>query len=61
MKSNVEPQIWVNNTGCTFSDIEYSTNAIGLVEWYFDGGTTPLNAVGSSITVQYDNKKHECY
>jgi len=56
MKASVEPQIWVENLGCTFSDIVYSTNANGLVEWYFDGGTYPLNGVGNSITVQYSNQ-----
>ncbi|HIF14879.1 MAG TPA: PKD domain-containing protein [Bacteroidetes bacterium] len=55
MKSTVEPQIWVSNTGCTFSDIDINTNANGIVEWYFDAGSTPLNAIGTQVTVQYSN------
>ncbi len=53
MSSSVEPQIFVKNTGCTFSDIEFYTNASGIINWYFDGGATPLSAVGDSAVIQY--------
>ncbi|MBN4051539.1 PKD domain-containing protein, partial [bacterium AH-315-M05] len=53
MSSPVEPEIFVKSTGCTWSDIEFTTSATGIVLWYFDGGTTPLSATGDSVTVQY--------
>ncbi|MFH1320335.1 MAG: PKD domain-containing protein [Bacteroidota bacterium] len=53
MSSPVEPEIFVKSTGCTYSDIEYTTNATGIILWYFDGGTIPLSATGNSATVQY--------
>lgn len=53
MKSIVEPQIFVKNKSCSWSDVTYYTNASGLIQWYFDGGSIPLTAVGDSATVQY--------
>lgn len=53
MRTPVEPVINVQNTGCTYSDIVFSTTATGIVQWFFDGGTTPLQAVGNNVTVQY--------
>ncbi|MBX7182981.1 MAG: PKD domain-containing protein [Bacteroidia bacterium] len=56
MNAAVEPQIFLANTGCSWSDITYSTNATGLVNWYFDGGSLPLSAQGQSVTTQYSNQ-----
>jgi gliding motility-associated-like protein len=53
MRTPVEPVIIVQNTGCTFSDIDFSTTANGIVQWFFDGGTIPLQAFGNNVTVQY--------
>ncbi|MBL4735652.1 MAG: PKD domain-containing protein, partial [Flavobacteriales bacterium] len=53
MSSPVEPQIYVKNTGCTYSDIEFFTTANGIVTWYFDGGSTPLSVIGDSAVIQY--------
>lgn len=56
MNSNVEPNVFLTNTGCTWHDIDYSTNASGIVQWYFDGGTVPLSSFGQSTTVQYSTQ-----
>jgi len=53
MSSPVEPQIFVKNTGCTYSDIEFTTSANGIITWYFDGGSQPLSVVGDSAIIQY--------
>lgn len=53
MASQVEPQIFVKNTGCTYSDIEFATNSTGIITWYFDGGATPLSVIGDSAIIQY--------
>jgi len=56
MRSLVEPQIYVKNTGCTWSDIEFYTDATGIILWYFDGGAMPLTATGDSAIIQYSNQ-----
>jgi len=53
MRSQVETQIFVKNTGCTWSDVEFYTNASGIIVWYFDGGALPLTATGDSAVIQY--------
>lgn len=53
MKSTVEPEIFVANTGCTYSDIQYVTTANGIINWYFDGGAVPLSANGDTAITQY--------
>jgi len=53
MRSTVEPAIYVNNGGCTFSDINYTTNATGIIQWFFDGGSAPLSGNGDSVMTQY--------
>lgn len=53
MKATVEPAIYLLNTGCTYHDINYTTNATGIIQWFFDGGSTPLSAVGDSVKTQY--------
>lgn len=55
MNSPVEPQVFLKNTGCTFSDIEFSTNATGIIQWYFDGGAIPLSQIGNTVEIQYNN------
>ncbi len=55
MRSQVEPQIFVKNTGCTWSDVEFYTNASGIIVWYFDGGALPLSATGDSAVIQYSS------
>ncbi|PCH94414.1 MAG: hypothetical protein COB85_05655 [Bacteroidetes bacterium] len=55
MRSQVEPQIFVKNTGCTWSDIEFYTDASGIILWYFDGGAMPLTATGDSAIIQYSS------
>ncbi len=53
MRSTVEPAIYVKNTGCTYSKITYTTNATGIIQWFFDGGSYPLSANGDSAQTQY--------
>lgn len=53
MKATVEPAIYLQNTGCTYSDIHYTTNATGILQWFFDGGSVPLSASGDSVMTQY--------
>ncbi|MES2591176.1 MAG: PKD domain-containing protein [Bacteroidota bacterium] len=53
MMATVEPAIYVKNGGCTFSDINYKTNATGIVQWFFDGGSLPLSGSGDSAMTQY--------
>jgi gliding motility-associated-like protein len=55
MKATVEPAIYLQNTGCTFSDINYTTNATGILQWFFDGGSVPLSASGDTVMTQYTN------
>src|ERR1019366_4349876 len=38
---------------CSYSDINYTTNATGLVQWFFDGGASPLSGSGDSVMTQY--------
>jgi gliding motility-associated-like protein len=54
MNAPVEPNVFLTNTGCTWHDIDYSTNASGIIQWYFDGGSIPLSAFGQSVTTQYN-------
>ena len=53
LAANVEPDVTLGTTGCTFSDIYYSTNANGIIEWFYEGSTVPINTVGSSTQAQY--------
>lgn len=53
LAANVEPDITLGTTGCTFSDIYYSTNANGIIEWFYEGSTVPVNTVGQSTSAQY--------
>lgn len=51
--SPVEPQISVCGYGCTNAEFNFSTNAFGFVQWFFDGGTEPLIATGNNATVHF--------
>ncbi|MCB0754579.1 MAG: PKD domain-containing protein, partial [Flavobacteriales bacterium] len=53
LAANVEPDVLLESTGCTYSDIYFSTNANGIIEWFYEGTTVPQNTVGQSTTVQY--------
>ena len=53
LAANVEPNITLETTGCTFSDIYYSTNSSGIIEWFYEGSTVPVNTVGQSTLAQY--------
>lgn len=53
LAANVEPNITLGSTGCTFSDIYYSTNSNGIIEWFYEGSTVPVNTVGQSTSAQY--------
>lgn len=53
LAANVEPVVCMESYGCTFSDINFTTNSNGIVEWFFEGTTVPQNSVGQSTTVQY--------
>lgn len=55
LAANVEPNVTLGSTGCTYSDIYYSTNASGIIEWFYEGSTVPINTVGQSTTAQYTN------
>jgi len=51
--ANVEPEVCLGSTACTFSDIYYTTNANGIIEWFYEGTTVPQNTVGQSTIAQY--------
>ncbi|MDO9186755.1 MAG: PKD domain-containing protein [Bacteroidia bacterium] len=53
MKATVEPAIYVKSGGCTFSDVNYTTNATGIIQWFFDGGSIPLSGSTDSAMTQY--------
>jgi gliding motility-associated-like protein len=53
LAANVEPEVELGVTGCTYSDIYYSTNASGIIEWFYEGNTVPVNTVGQSTLAQY--------
>lgn len=53
LEANVEPDVLLESTGCTYSDIYFTTNANGIIEWFYEGTTVPQNTVGQSTTVQY--------
>ena len=51
--SPVEPQISVCGYGCTLSEFTFTTNAFGFIQWFFDGGSVPLVATGSTVNVHF--------
>lgn len=53
LAANVEPDVLLESTGCTYSDIYFTTNANGIIEWFYEGTTVPQNTVGQSTTAQY--------
>jgi len=55
LAANVEPTVTLGSTGCTFSDIYYNTVANGIIEWFYEGSTVPINTVGQNTTAQYTN------
>ena len=56
MNSQGEPIIIVDNLGCTWSDIIFTTTAAGQIDWFFDAGAIPMTASGSTATIQYSNQ-----
>jgi gliding motility-associated-like protein len=54
LAANVEPNITLESTGCTFSDIYYSTNSNGIIEWFYEGSTVPVNTIGQSTSAYYN-------
>lgn len=55
LAANVEPDVLLESTGCTYSDIYFNTNVNGIVEWFYEGNTVPQNTVGQGTTAQYTN------
>ena len=53
LAANVEPEVELGVTGCTFSDIYFNTNANGIIEWFYEGSTVPINTVGPNTEAQY--------
>ncbi|MBI1286669.1 MAG: PKD domain-containing protein [Flavobacteriales bacterium] len=53
LAANVEPDVLMESTACTYSDINFTTNANGIIEWFYEGTTVPQNTVGQSTSVQY--------
>lgn len=53
LAANVEPDVFLESTGCTYSDIYYTTNASGIIEWFYEGNTVPASTVGQSTIAQY--------
>jgi gliding motility-associated-like protein len=53
LAANVEPTVQLNNTACSYSDITYTTNSNGIIEWFYEGNTVPQNTVGQSTLAQY--------
>lgn len=56
LAANVEPLVFLESTACTFSDINFTTNANGIIEWFYEGATVPQNSVGADATIQYTNQ-----
>ena len=54
-RSPVEPTVELESTGCSYSEITLTSNAPGIVEWYFNGPASPQSAVGNSVNVTYTN------
>ncbi len=55
MNSPVEPSVFVENKGCSKSDVTLSTNANGFVQWFFNQGANPIVITGNQATIQLDN------
>jgi len=53
MASPVEPHVTVCELGCTYSEVNLSTNAVGFIQWFFDGGTVPAVAYGNNVTIYF--------
>lgn len=48
-----EPMITIDYFGCTNSDVLFTTNATGVLNWIFDYASTPAGSSLSSQNVQY--------
>ena len=48
-----EPDVTVDFSGCSNSNIVFGTTAIGNIDWIFGFGATPAGSVSATDTVQY--------
>lgn len=55
MYNPFEPDVTVTFSGCANSDVTFTTNATGNVDWVFGVGANPSTAAGANVTVQYDS------
>jgi PKD repeat protein len=49
------PAVTVSYSGCANSDIIFTTNATGNIDWIFGLGATPQTSTKNTDTVHYDN------
>ena len=55
MYNPFEPPVTATFSGCSNSDVTFTTTATGNVDWVFGVGANPSNASGSNVSVQYDS------
>ncbi len=53
MYNPFEPTVTAAFSGCSNSDVTFTTTATGNVDWVFGFGATPTTASGTNVTVQY--------
>jgi len=50
-----EPPVTVDFSGCSNSDIVFSTTATGNIDWIFGFGANPVGSTNATDTIQYDS------
>ena len=53
MYNPFEPTVTATFSGCSNSDVTFSTIATGNIDWVFGVGANPSTASGANVTVQY--------
>ncbi len=55
MYNPFEPTVTATFSGCSNSDVTFTTNATGNIDWVFGVGANPSTASGANVSVQYDS------
>lgn len=55
MYNPFEPTVTASFSGCSNSDVSFTTNATGNIDWVFGVGANPSTASGAIVSVQYDS------
>ena len=55
MYNAFEPPVTATFSGCSNSDVAFSTTATGNIDWVFGVGANPATASGANVSVQYDS------